>query len=135
VPLGKTNRIAETGMRGRTGEPLVKNAITIAVTFALMWLLIVVGLVLARPKGMRAADAARLMPDLVLLVRDLARDRTIPRRVRVRIWILLAWMASPIDAIPDVVPVIGESCCPIVELRLEVPTRRRPDVMPGLRLA
>jgi uncharacterized membrane protein YkvA (DUF1232 family) len=94
-------------MRGRTGEPLVKYAIAIAVTFALLWLLVVVGLVLARPKGMRAADAARLMPDLVLLVRDLARDRTIPRRVRVRIWILLAWMASPIDAIPDVVPVIG----------------------------
>jgi uncharacterized membrane protein YkvA (DUF1232 family) len=81
--------------------------IAIAVTLALLWLLLVVGLVVARPKGMRAGDAAKLMPDLVLLVRDLARDGTIPRRVRARIWFLLAWMASPIDLIPDLLPVIG----------------------------
>jgi uncharacterized membrane protein YkvA (DUF1232 family) len=47
------------------------------------------------------------MPNLVLLVRDLARDRSLPRRVRVRLWLLLAWMASPIDAIPDIIPVVG----------------------------
>jgi uncharacterized membrane protein YkvA (DUF1232 family) len=85
----------------------VKYAIAIAVTIAVLWLLLAVALVAARPKGVRAADAARLMPDLVLLVRDLARDRTIPRRVRARIWFLLVWMASPIDVIPDVIPVVG----------------------------
>jgi uncharacterized membrane protein YkvA (DUF1232 family) len=85
----------------------VKYAVAIAVTIALLWLLLVVALVAARPKGMRAADAARLMPDLVILVRGLARDRTIPRRVRARIWFLLAWIASPLDLIPDVVPVVG----------------------------
>jgi uncharacterized membrane protein YkvA (DUF1232 family) len=85
----------------------VKYVIGVAVGFAALWILLVVALVVARPKGMRAADAARLMPDLVRLVRGLARDRELPRSVRARIWFLLLWMASPIDAIPDVIPVIG----------------------------
>jgi uncharacterized membrane protein YkvA (DUF1232 family) len=85
----------------------VKYVIGIIAAFATLWLILVLALIAARPKGLRLSDAARLMPDLVLLVRDLARDRSIPRRVRARIWILLAWMASPIDAIPDVIPVIG----------------------------
>ncbi len=85
----------------------VKYAIGILVGFVVLWLVLVVALVVARPRGMRAGDAARMMPDLVRLVRGLAGDRDIPRHVRVRIWFLLAWMASPIDAIPDVIPVIG----------------------------
>ena len=85
----------------------VKYAIGLVVGIGTLWLVFVLALIAARPKGFRITQTAQLMPDLVLLVRDLARDRSIPRRVRTRIWILLAWMASPIDAIPDVIPVIG----------------------------
>jgi uncharacterized membrane protein YkvA (DUF1232 family) len=85
----------------------VKYAIGIVAAFATLWLILVVALIAARPKELRTGDAARMMPDIVVLVAGLARDRSIPRRVRARIWILLAWMASPIDAIPDVIPVIG----------------------------
>lgn len=85
----------------------MKYAIGFVVAFVTLWLVFVLAIVVARPKGLRIIDAARLMPDLVRLVRGLAGDRALPRRVRVRIWILLAWMASPIDAIPDFIPVIG----------------------------
>ena len=85
----------------------MKYAIGIVVVFATLWLILVLALIAARPKGLRITDAARPMPDLVLLVRDLARDPSIPRFARARLWILLAWMASPVDAIPDIVPVIG----------------------------
>jgi uncharacterized membrane protein YkvA (DUF1232 family) len=85
----------------------VKYAIGVVVGIGTLWLVFVLALIAARPKGFRITQTAQLMPDLVLLVRDLARDRSIPRRVRTRIWLLLAWMASPIDAIPDVIPVIG----------------------------
>jgi len=85
----------------------VEYAVGLLVGFAVLWLVLVVGLVVARPKGLRAVDAARLMPDVLRLTRDLARDQAIPRRIRFRIWILLAWLVSPIDAIPDVIPVIG----------------------------
>lgn len=30
-----------------------------------------------------------------------------PRGVRIRLWLLLAYLASPIDLIPDFIPVIG----------------------------
>ncbi len=85
----------------------MQYVVGVLVGFAALWLVLVIGLIVARPKGLRAVDAARLMPDILRLTRDLARDQAIPRRVRVRIWILLAWLVSPIDAIPDVIPVIG----------------------------
>jgi len=85
----------------------MKYLIGFVLALLVVWLLLVVALVLARPKGLRAGETARLMPDIFRLVRDLARDQSIPRRVRAQIWFLLAWMASPIDAIPDVIPVIG----------------------------
>ena len=87
--------------------PAVKYAIGVIIGIGTLWLVFVLALIAARPKGFRITQTAQLMPDLVLLVRDLARDPSIPRRVRARIWLLLAWMASPIDAIPDVIPVIG----------------------------
>jgi uncharacterized membrane protein YkvA (DUF1232 family) len=41
------------------------------------------------------------------LVRRLAADRSVPRGVRIRLYALLVYLVSPIDLIPDVVPVIG----------------------------
>ena len=79
----------------------------ILVAFVTLWIILVVALIAVRPKGLRVADAARMMPDLVRLIRGLVADHTIPRRIRARIWILLAWMISPIDLIPDVIPVLG----------------------------
>src|SRR3712207_9291308 len=56
---------------------------------------------------MTTGAALRLLPDLVRLVRRLAADRSLPRGVRVRLWLLLAYLLSPIDLVPDVVPVLG----------------------------
>ena len=85
----------------------MKYLIGSVLAFALLWLIFVLALMAVRPKGLSATDAARLLPDLARLVRDLARDRSIPWRVRARVWFLLAWLASPIDLIPDIIPVIG----------------------------
>jgi uncharacterized membrane protein YkvA (DUF1232 family) len=70
----------------------------------LIWLLLLV--VLARAGG-SAKDAVRLLPDLVRLVSRLARDGSLPRGVRVRLWLLLGYLALPIDLVPDFIPVIG----------------------------
>lgn len=53
------------------------------------------------------AEAARLLPDLLRLVSRLARDKSLPRGVRVRLWLLLAYLASPLDIVPDFIPVVG----------------------------
>ncbi|MGK5111610.1 YkvA family protein [Geodermatophilus sp. CPCC 205506] len=60
-----------------------------------------------RPPDLTVHEALRLLPDLVRLVRRLAADRSLPRRVRWRLWALLAYLLSPVDLVPDVVPVLG----------------------------
>jgi len=52
-------------------------------------------------------EALRLLPDTVRLLRRLAGDRTLPRGVRIRLILVIAYLASPIDLIPDFIPVLG----------------------------
>jgi uncharacterized membrane protein YkvA (DUF1232 family) len=71
------------------------------------WLVLVIGLLLVRPRGNLLAEAVRILPDLLRLLRRLAADPTLPRGVRVRLGLLLVYLASPIDLIPDFIPVLG----------------------------
>lgn len=52
-------------------------------------------------------ESLRLLPDVVRLVRRLTKDPAVPRGVRIRLGLLLAYLMMPIDLIPDVIPVIG----------------------------
>ncbi|HET6289022.1 MAG TPA: YkvA family protein [Amycolatopsis sp.] len=71
------------------------------------WLALVVALVLARPRGGLLREALRLLPDVLRLIRRLAADKTLPRGVRIRLGLLLAYLALPLDLVPDFVPVLG----------------------------
>ncbi|WP_062211968.1 YkvA family protein [Demequina oxidasica] len=73
----------------------------------ILWLILVVIMWVARPDQLRVRDTMRLLPDLIRLLRRLAADDTLPRGVRVRLWLLLAYLVSPIDLVPDFIPVIG----------------------------
>lgn len=81
--------------------------IGLGVALLASWLLLVAGLLLARPKGPLLAEAVRLLPDLLRLLRRLAADRTLPRGVRVRPALLMVYLALPFDLIPDFLPIIG----------------------------
>jgi uncharacterized membrane protein YkvA (DUF1232 family) len=65
-------------------------------------------LVLARrlPPGI-LRDLAAFIPDCVTAVRRLRKDPRVPRRARIAIVIAGIWVASPIDLIPEFIPVIG----------------------------
>ncbi len=52
-------------------------------------------------------DLLRLLPDVVRLVRRLAADPTLPRGLRVRLALLVGYLALPIDLVPDFIPVVG----------------------------
>jgi len=76
----------------------------------LVWLVLVVALYVAarrtgEPTTLRAA--LRLLPDVLVLVRRLAGDRTLPRGVRWRLGLLLGYLALPLDLVPDFIPVAG----------------------------
>jgi uncharacterized membrane protein YkvA (DUF1232 family) len=75
----------------------------------LAWIVLVGALALVRPRGGLLGEALRILPDVLRLVRRLAADPRLPRGIRVRLWLLLAYLALPIDLIPDVIPVLGHA--------------------------
>jgi uncharacterized membrane protein YkvA (DUF1232 family) len=81
--------------------------IAVAVGVVATWAVLVVLLIVATPRDVDLRAVARLVPDVLRLLRALATDRTLPRSVRLRIWLLIAYLALPIDLIPDFVPVVG----------------------------
>ena len=52
-------------------------------------------------------DAVFMMPNLVKLVARLLKDPRVPRRAKITLGIAAAYVASPIDLIPEIIPVIG----------------------------
>ena len=81
--------------------------IGIAAALLVAWLVLVAVLLVARPRGNLLQEALRLLPDVLRLVRRLAADKTLPRGVRIRLGLLLVYLALPIDLIPDFIPVLG----------------------------
>ena len=77
------------------------------IVLATLWLAIVVLLVAVRPRGFDLGEAKRIVPDMIRLLRDLARDEQLPRGVRARLVALGVYLAIPFDLIPDFVPVLG----------------------------
>lgn len=79
----------------------------VAGALLLAWVGLVVALVFVKPRGDLLKEALRLLPDVLLLVRRLASDSALPGGIRVRLWLLLAYLALPFDVIPDFIPVVG----------------------------
>lgn len=76
----------------------------------LVWLVVVIAFYVAGRRAgepTRLRDGLRLLPDLVRLVRRLAGDASLPRSVRWRLGLLLAYLAMPFDLVPDFIPVAG----------------------------
>ena len=74
---------------------------------ALAYLCLLGALLVARPKGSLLREVVRVLPDLVGLLRRLAGDADVPRAARVRLALLLGYLAMPFDLVPDFVPVLG----------------------------
>jgi uncharacterized membrane protein YkvA (DUF1232 family) len=83
------------------------------------------------PDTVNRRDALRLLPDVLRLIRRLAADKTVTTGVRVRLVLLLVYLASPIDLVPDFIPVVGYADDAIVvALVLRSVTRRAgPDAI------
>ncbi len=71
------------------------------------WLALIIALIIVRPKGNLLRESLRILPDLVRLLKNLTTDPTMPRSVRVRLGMLMLYLALPIDLIPDFIPVLG----------------------------
>jgi uncharacterized membrane protein YkvA (DUF1232 family) len=90
-----------------TGSPWWDLLIGVLAALLVAWIALIGALVIVRPRGSLLQDAMRILPDVLRLVRRLAADATLPRGVRIRLALLLAYLALPIDLIPDFIPVVG----------------------------
>lgn len=74
-----------------------------------VWLALVAGLYAAgrREDQVTLRSVLRLLPDVVRLLRRLAADPSLPRGVRLRLFLLVGYLLLPLDLIPDFIPVIG----------------------------
>ena len=81
--------------------------LSIGIGLVVTYLGLLAALLVARPKGNLLGEALRLLPDLLRLLRRLAADSDVPRGARVRLWLLLGYLAIPFDLVPDFVPVLG----------------------------
>lgn len=85
-------------------------------------------IVLARrlPPGL-ARDLATVLPACVTTARRLRKDPLVPRRVKVAVAFAGLWVLSPIDLIPEFLPVIGPlDDIVVVALALRYAARRIP---------
>jgi uncharacterized membrane protein YkvA (DUF1232 family) len=80
--------------------------VVIIAALAAYALLVAVLVLLGRREAARAV--AGFIPDCIVLVRRLLADPRVPRRHRVALWLLVGYLAMPIDLVPDVIPVAGQ---------------------------
>lgn len=94
----------------------------------LVWLVLVLVLWLEQRKHPGRAslvDLLRLAPDVVRLLKRLASDRAVPVGTRLWLGVLLVYLISPIDLIPDFIPVLGYADdALVVAIALRFATRR-----------
>jgi uncharacterized membrane protein YkvA (DUF1232 family) len=97
--------VAKRRVKMRAVPTLLRTVLIAAAVIVMSWAVLVV---LARrlPPGL-ARDLARFLPDCALLARRLRRHPAVPRRARVAVGVAALWVVSPIDLIPEFLPVIG----------------------------
>jgi uncharacterized membrane protein YkvA (DUF1232 family) len=71
-----------------------------------LWLLLL-GVLLVLGRRLAARKLFRLIPDLLALLTGLMRDKRVPRGSKIMLGLALAWIASPIDLIPEFIPILG----------------------------
>lgn len=81
-------------------------AVVVAGIFA-VWAILIGLLWMFRPRDIGLGELLRVIPDVARLVRGLLGDRAVPFPAKVALVGLLAWLISPIDLIPEFIPVLG----------------------------
>ena len=83
------------------------HAWLIAIAVAVAIYVILVAALIVSGRHVAAKELALLVPNLVLLFKDLLRDPEVPRGPKIALAIGVVWLISPIDLLPEFLPVLG----------------------------
>ena len=82
-------------------------ALTAAAVTAAFYATFIGGLVVAGRRD-DARAFARFIPDSTILLRRIVGDHRVPRRGKLLLIALIAYLAMPIDLVPDFIPIAGQ---------------------------
>ena len=85
----------------------MRTALILVAVVLGVYALFVAALYLAGRKG-DARAVGGFIPDCVVLFKRLLGDPAVPRRRKLGLALLVAYLASPIDLVPDFIPVAGQ---------------------------
>ena len=72
-----------------------------------IWIVVAVILVIVG-RAVLARELALVLPNLIRLFAGLLRDGRVPLRAKIVLALATLWLASPIDLIPDFIPIAGQ---------------------------
>lgn len=116
---------------------MIKSIVVALLVLVAGWALLVV-LAARLPPGL-LKDLVAFLPACVTLLRRLRKDPRVPRSVKIALLFAILWVLSPIDLLPEFLPVIGPlDDIVVVVLVLRYAARRIPraaieDAWPGER--
>jgi len=84
----------------------LRDWVQLAVVLVVLWTLLVIVLLMVG-RRILARELALLVPNLMRLFAGLMRDRRVPVRAKIVLGLASLWLASPIDLIPDFIPIVG----------------------------
>lgn len=84
----------------------MEQALTVVAIVVGLWLLLVIALIVAGRRAL-AREVVALIPNLARLYAGLLRDPRVPLRAKIVLGVATAYLAMPIDLIPDFVPIAG----------------------------
>jgi uncharacterized membrane protein YkvA (DUF1232 family) len=102
-----------------------RGVLIAAVVVLVLWATLI--LLAARLPPGTARELARFLPACVTMVRRLRRDPRVPRSAKIVVGLAALWVISPIDLIPEFLPIVGPlDDIVVVALALRYAARRVP---------
>ena len=87
----------------------MSTLVQIAIVTGALWIgswIVMIALAKRLPPGL-LRDVAEFLPACVTTARRLRGDPAVPRRAKIALLIAIVWVLSPIDLLPEFLPVIG----------------------------
>lgn len=101
-----SSRLARPDPSGRTLARVLRGLLIAGACALVLWLLAILVLLLIGRRS-QARELVAVLPNLVVLFRGLLADPRVPRSSKRWLLFALVWCISPIDLIPEFIPVAG----------------------------